>query len=95
MRAIVDETRSDREWCADAEGVEPGVLAERARWLVEICKQEGYRFSRACTSTCGVTAAVNEGKWGDSHSFTNSFPKRIVKELAVTPFVPRVADVDW
>jgi len=27
------------------EGVEPLLLAERGRWLVEICKQEGFRFS--------------------------------------------------
>jgi 7-carboxy-7-deazaguanine synthase len=27
------------------EGVDPAVLAERSRWLVEICKQEGFRFS--------------------------------------------------
>ena len=28
-----------------AEGTEPGVLYERALWLVEMCKYEGYRFS--------------------------------------------------
>jgi 7-carboxy-7-deazaguanine synthase len=27
------------------EGVDAAVLAERGRWLAEICKQEGYRFS--------------------------------------------------
>ncbi len=27
------------------EGIEPQVLAERSRWLVEICKQKGFRFS--------------------------------------------------
>ncbi len=27
------------------EGVDPAVLAGRGRWLVEICKQEGFRFS--------------------------------------------------
>jgi len=27
------------------EGVEPVVLAERGRWIAEICKKEGYRFS--------------------------------------------------
>jgi len=27
------------------EGVSASVLAERGRWLVEICKQEGFRFS--------------------------------------------------
>jgi 7-carboxy-7-deazaguanine synthase len=28
-----------------AEGRDPGLLRERAQWLVEICKQRGYRFS--------------------------------------------------
>lgn len=28
-----------------AEGIEPGRLRERALWLAEICKSEGYRFS--------------------------------------------------
>jgi 7-carboxy-7-deazaguanine synthase len=27
------------------EGVDPAVLAERGRWLVDICKQEGFRYS--------------------------------------------------
>jgi len=27
------------------EGVEPGVLRDRALWLAETCKQEGFRFS--------------------------------------------------
>jgi 7-carboxy-7-deazaguanine synthase len=27
------------------EGVDSATLANRARWLVEICKREGYRFS--------------------------------------------------
>lgn len=27
------------------EGVDPATLVNRARWLVEICKREGYRFS--------------------------------------------------
>ena len=27
------------------EGVDPNVLAERGRWLVDICKQQGFRFS--------------------------------------------------
>lgn len=27
------------------EGVDAAVLAERSRWLVELCKREGYRFS--------------------------------------------------
>ena len=46
VRAIVNETSADRECVVlMPEGVEPGVLAERARWLVEICKREGFRFS--------------------------------------------------
>lgn len=28
-----------------AEGTSPGILAERGRWLVEICKEKGFRFS--------------------------------------------------
>jgi 7-carboxy-7-deazaguanine synthase len=27
------------------EGTDPEVLRERAAWLVEICKQEGFRFT--------------------------------------------------
>ncbi len=27
------------------EGTEAAILAERGRWLVELCKQEGFRFS--------------------------------------------------
>jgi 7-carboxy-7-deazaguanine synthase len=27
------------------EGIDPAVLADRGRWLVEICKREGFRFS--------------------------------------------------
>jgi 7-carboxy-7-deazaguanine synthase len=27
------------------EGVDPDVIHQRSQWLVEICKQEGYRFS--------------------------------------------------
>jgi len=27
------------------EGVDASTLAERGRWLIEICKREGYRFS--------------------------------------------------
>ena len=27
------------------EGVEPQALSERSRWLVEVCKEHGYRFS--------------------------------------------------
>jgi len=27
------------------EGTDPEVLRERAQWLVELCKQQGYRYS--------------------------------------------------
>ncbi|HME07476.1 MAG TPA: 7-carboxy-7-deazaguanine synthase QueE [Bryobacteraceae bacterium] len=46
IRRVIDET------CADPgrvvlmpEGIEAAVLAERGRWLVEICKREGFRYS--------------------------------------------------
>ena len=46
VSAIVQETSADRERVVlMPEGVDPQVLAERAKWLVEICKQEGFRFS--------------------------------------------------
>jgi 7-carboxy-7-deazaguanine synthase len=46
VHAIVNETRADRECVVlMPEGIEPNVLAERSQWLIEICKQEGFRFS--------------------------------------------------
>ena len=46
VHAIVNETSADRDCVVlMPEGIEPQVLAERARWLIEICKQEGFRFS--------------------------------------------------
>jgi len=46
VRAIVNEIEaSNDQVLLMPEGVEPAVLAERGRWLVEICKQEGFRFS--------------------------------------------------
>jgi 7-carboxy-7-deazaguanine synthase len=46
VHAIAEETGADRECVVlMPEGVEPHVLAERATWLVEICKREGFRFS--------------------------------------------------
>ena len=46
VHAIIGEIRADRgRVVLMPEGVDPVVLAERARWLVEICKQEGFRFS--------------------------------------------------
>jgi 7-carboxy-7-deazaguanine synthase len=46
VRAIVQETYADRESVVlMPEGVEPQILAERSKWLIEICKQENFRFS--------------------------------------------------
>jgi 7-carboxy-7-deazaguanine synthase len=46
VRNIVEEIDASKERVLlMPEGVEPGVLAERGRWVVEICKQEGFRFS--------------------------------------------------
>ena len=46
VRAIVDEVEASKDRVLlMPEGVDAGVLAERGRWLVEICKQEGFRFS--------------------------------------------------
>ncbi len=46
VRTIVEETSADRDCVVlMPEGIEPQVLADRARWLIEICKQEGFRFS--------------------------------------------------
>ena len=46
VRAVTAEIGALRERVLlMPEGVEPAVLAERGRWLVEICKREGFRFS--------------------------------------------------
>lgn len=46
VRNIVDEIRATNERVLlMPEGIDPAVLAERGRWLVEICKREGFRFS--------------------------------------------------
>ena len=46
VRAVVQEVGAPKERVLlMPEGIEPGVLAERGRWLVEICKKEGFRFS--------------------------------------------------
>lgn len=43
---IVDEIGADkRRVILMAEGTDPAAVAERGRWLVEICKREGYRYS--------------------------------------------------
>jgi 7-carboxy-7-deazaguanine synthase len=46
VRTMVDEIEADRSRVIlMPEGIEPGVLWERSRWLVELCKDQGYRFS--------------------------------------------------
>ena len=46
VRKVVRETGASSERVLlMPEGVDAAVLAERGRWLVEICKQEGFRFS--------------------------------------------------
>jgi 7-carboxy-7-deazaguanine synthase len=46
VRAIIQEIGAveDRVLLM-GEGIDQAVLAERGRWLVEICKQQGFRFS--------------------------------------------------
>jgi 7-carboxy-7-deazaguanine synthase len=46
VRAIVEETGAGKDRVVlMPEGIDPAVLADRGRWLVEICKREGFRFS--------------------------------------------------
>jgi len=46
VRAIVEQIGAGKDRVVlMPEGVDPTKLAERSRWLVECCKQEGYRFS--------------------------------------------------
>jgi 7-carboxy-7-deazaguanine synthase len=46
VRAIVDEIKASHDRVLlMPEGVDPAVLQERARWLVDVCKREGFRFS--------------------------------------------------
>jgi 7-carboxy-7-deazaguanine synthase len=42
---VVDVRANPQRVVLMPEGIDPDVLRERASWLVEICKQEGYRFS--------------------------------------------------
>jgi 7-carboxy-7-deazaguanine synthase len=43
---IVENTRADRSRVVlMAEGITPDVIRERAPWLTEICKREGFRYS--------------------------------------------------
>ncbi len=46
VKQIISETGCDpARVVLMPEGVDPAALANRSRWLVEICKREGYRFS--------------------------------------------------
>ncbi len=46
IRSVIQETRADPgRVVLMPEGVDAAVLAERGRWLVEICKREGFRYS--------------------------------------------------
>jgi 7-carboxy-7-deazaguanine synthase len=46
VRSIVQETEASKDRVLlMPEGVDPAVLAQRGLWLVEVCKQEGFRFS--------------------------------------------------
>ena len=46
IRTMVDELDADRERVIlMPEGIDPDTLRERAAWIVEICKQQGWRFS--------------------------------------------------
>ena len=43
---MIDETHADRSRVVlMAEGTAPNVIRERAAWLTEICKREGFRYS--------------------------------------------------
>ena len=46
IRSLLDQLAADRlKVILMPEGIEAEVLRERARWLAEICKREGFRFS--------------------------------------------------
>ncbi|HXA66779.1 MAG TPA: 7-carboxy-7-deazaguanine synthase QueE [Bryobacteraceae bacterium] len=46
VRTVAHEVGASKEHVLlMPEGIDQAVLAERGRWLVEICKQEGFRFS--------------------------------------------------
>jgi 7-carboxy-7-deazaguanine synthase len=46
IHSLIKETGADPERVVlMPEGIDTAVLAERGRWLVEICKREGYRYS--------------------------------------------------
>ena len=46
IRALVAELEADRgRVMLMPEGIDPQVLRERSQWIVEVCKQEAFRFS--------------------------------------------------
>lgn len=46
IRELLEKLEADRgRVILMPEGVDPGILRERGRWIVEVCKQEGFRFS--------------------------------------------------
>lgn len=46
IRCLLDQIDADRtKVILMPEGIDPAILRERAAWLAEICKQEGFRFS--------------------------------------------------
>jgi 7-carboxy-7-deazaguanine synthase len=46
IRPLVDQLAADPgRVILMPEGREAGILRERALWIVEICKRQGYRFS--------------------------------------------------
>jgi Organic radical activating enzymes len=46
IRSLLDKIDADRaKVILMPEGIDPAILRERAAWLAEICKQEGFRFS--------------------------------------------------
>jgi len=46
IRRIVEETRAERERVLlMPEGTQPATVAERGRWIAELCKEQGWRYS--------------------------------------------------
>ncbi len=46
IRSLLDQIDADRsKVILMPEGIDPAILHERAAWIAEICKQEGFRFS--------------------------------------------------
>jgi 7-carboxy-7-deazaguanine synthase len=46
IRSLLDQIDADRsKVILMPEGIDPAILRERAAWIAEICKQEGFRFS--------------------------------------------------